>query len=131
MIRPVALLAPFLLLAACGQGATSDDPYAGMDAQILAWREDIEASHSACAAKVDGKGCEDFEVTCKGAQEVTPDDEAAGVTARVVAAMRFNTRTEGGGSGKPGSAFAQFSRVRGEWTRTEAEPVNMTSCAPF
>lgn len=134
ILRPAAALGATLLLAACGSGAGdagSSDPYAGLDAQVLAWRTEIEANHPACATKVEGKGCEAFEVTCKGAQEVTPEDNARGVTARVVAAMRFNGRTADGSSGKPGSAFAEFSKAGGQWTRAEAKPVNMSTCASF
>lgn len=122
-----------LALAGCGkpQGAADPgDPYAGLDTQILAWRTSIEGSHPACAAKIDGKGCADFQVTCKAAQEITPDETARGVTAQVIAAMTFNGRTTEGGSGKPGSAFAVFSKAGGQWSRAEAAPVNLSSCAP-
>lgn len=133
--RPAAaVLSLSLLLAACGSNespADSSDPYAGLDAQVLAWRGEIEAGHPACAAKVDGKGCEAFEVTCKGAQEITPEEQAAGVTAQVVAAMRFSGRNPDGSTGKSGSAFAEFTKTGGQWTRTEAKPVNLSTCAPL
>lgn len=135
ILRPAAaLLSLSLLLAACGSGgnaADSSDPYAGLDAQVLSWRTEIEASHPACAAKVEGKGCEGFEVTCKGAQEITAEEQAKGVTAQVVAAMRFSGRNPDGSSGKPGSAFAEFTKAGGQWTRTEAQPVNLSTCAPL
>lgn len=123
-----------LLLTACGQPAeTGDagDPYAGFDAQIPVWRSDIEATHPTCAVKVEGKGCEGFEVRCKGAQEVGPDDAAKGVTAQVISAMTFVARNPDGSTGKPGSAFALFSKADGQWTRTEAMPVNLKTCAPL
>lgn len=134
MIRPALALLAAATLAACSQGgetADSSDPYAGLDAQIQAWRTDIEASNSVCAQKVDGKGCEGFEVTCKGAQEITADEQAKGVTAQVVAAMRFSGRNPDGSTGDTGSAFAEFTKSGGQWTRAEAKPVNPTTCAPF
>jgi hypothetical protein len=123
-----------LTLAACGQaggGQASGDPYAGLDTQILEWRKAIEATHSACAAKVDGKGCQDFQVMCKAAQEITPDESARGVTAQVAAAMTFAGRNPDGSTGKSGSAFAVFSKTAQGWTREESKPVNMQTCAPL
>lgn len=134
IVRPGAALAAILLLSACSSGgdtAESSDPTAGLDAQILAWRNDVEASHPACATKIEGKGCESFEVTCKGLQDLTPDEQAQGVAAQVVAAMRFSGRTADGSTGKSGSAFAEFTKANGQWTRTEAKPVNLSTCASF
>lgn len=134
MIRPVAaacLVA--ILLSACSPGggakSASNDPYSGLDTQIVAWRTAIEASHSTCAAKVEGKGCQDFQVMCKAMQDVTSDEAAKGVTAKVVAAMTFAARSPDGSTGKSGSSFANFAKAGDTWTRTEAKPVNMTTCA--
>lgn len=134
MIRPAAAaLLAALLTTACSSGdkAASNDPYSGMDKQILAWRTDLEARHPACAAKVEGKGCQDFQVMCKAAQEIDAAETAKGVTAQVVAAMTFAGRNADGSTGKSGSAFAVFSKANGEWTRVESKPVNMSSCAPL
>lgn len=120
-----------LALCACSDGAqTSDDPYAGVDAEIQAWRESLEATHPLCTIKVEGKGCEGFEVACKGAREVTPTDAAAGVTARLVAAMVFHGRAEDGAA-TPGSAFATFTKTGAAWKRSEADAVNLQTCAAF
>lgn len=130
-ILAVSLLT-LLFLSACGpkvDETSTPARYSGLEPQILAWRTVIEASHPACAAKVEGRGCESFQVTCKAAQEITTDEAANGVSAQLVAAMTFNGRNADGSSGKPGSAFAIFSKARGVWTRAEAQPVNMTSCA--
>jgi hypothetical protein len=134
--RPVVaagLLA--VLLAACSQGggskSGSSDPYAGLDTEILAWRTSVEAGHPACANKVEGKGCQDFQVMCKAAQEISPDEAAKGVKAQVVAAMTFAGRNADGSTGKSGSSFALFSKTGGAWARSEAMPVNMTTCAPL
>lgn len=132
LVRSALLLAA-LVLSACSSGdnaASSSDPNAGLDAEILAWRNDVEASHPACATKVEGKGCESFEVTCKGLQELTPDEQAKGITTQVVAAMRFSARMADGSTGKAGSAFAEFTKANGQWTRAEAKPVNLSTCAP-
>lgn len=134
IVRPGAALAAILLLSACSSGgdtAESSDPTAGLDAQILAWRNDVEANHPACTTKIEGKGCEAFEVTCKGLQDLTPEEQAQGVAAQVVAAMRFSGRTADGSTGKSGSAFAEFTKTNGQWARTEAKPVNLSTCASF
>lgn len=133
MVRSALLLAA-LVLSACSSGGdagSSSDPNAGLDAEILAWRGDIEANHPTCATKVEGKGCESFEVTCKGLQELTPEEQAKGVTTQVVAAMRFSGRMADGSTGAPGSAFAEFTKSGGQWTRAEAKPVNLSTCAPI
>ena len=133
VIRPLAALAVcgLFLLGACSPAANkagSDDPNAGLDAQILDWRTALEATHPACAGKVDGKGCDSFQVTCKAMQEITPDEKAKGITAQIVASMSFNGRGADG-AGRPGSAFALFSKAGGVWTRVESPPINMSTCA--
>ena len=134
MIRPAAAAAlAALLLTACSQGdqANSEDPTAGLDQQVLSWRTAIEASHPACATKVEGKGCQDFQVMCKAYQEIDAAETTKGVTAQVVAAMTFAGRNPDGSTGKSGSAFAVFSKANNTWTREESKPVNMSSCAPL
>jgi hypothetical protein len=129
-----ALFGLALALSACSQGGDKtdpNDPYSGLDPQIVAWRDAIEAQHPACKAKVEGKGCVDFQVMCKAAQDISPDEKAKGITAQVVAAMTFDAKTPDGGTGKSGSAFALFSKAGGKWTRAEAKPVKMDSCAPL
>jgi hypothetical protein len=134
VIRYLVAAGLLLSLAACSQGGqkpAAGDLNAELQPQILDWRNAVEASHVACRTKVDGKGCESFEVTCKAAQDISPAETAKGVTAQVVAAMTFNGRTADGSSGKPGSAFARFTKTNGAWTRSEAKPVNMSTCAPL
>lgn len=134
MTRPVFALAVFslLLVAACngGSGKTqSNDPYAGLSPEILKWRAELEASHPACKSKIEGKGCEGFEVTCKGARDLTPADQAKGVSAKVVASMRFSGRMPDGSTGKLGSGFAEFDKTGAGWVRNDTAPVNPTTCA--
>jgi hypothetical protein len=135
VIRTLALAGMSLLvLAACSPKAgqpASNDPAAGLSAEIGAWHKDLEASHPACASKVEGKGCQDFQVMCKAYQEISPDEAARGVTSQVVAAMTFAGRNADGSTGRSGSAFALFSKTRDGWTRAEAMPVNLQSCAPL
>ncbi|MCR5878279.1 hypothetical protein [Phenylobacterium sp. J367] len=126
-----AALAPLALLAACSGAdtastASGDDRFAGLDQQISAWRTDIEATNPSCATKVDGAGCESFQVTCKAERTITPEEQAQGVTAKLVSAMTFTGK---GAEGRPGSAFATFSKAGDAWTRTEAPSVNLTTCA--
>jgi hypothetical protein len=133
-LRPtvVALILGALVLAGCSQGGGDpNDPYAGLDAEILKWRTEIEGEHVACKTKVQGKGCESFQVTCKALREITADEQAKGVTAQLVAAMNFNGRNPDGSTGKPGSAFAEFTKTAAGWARKEAEPVNLSTCAPY
>jgi len=129
VIRPtLAALFACLLVAGCSahrSQADASDPYAGLAPEILAWRTDLQASHPACRKA--GK-CGEFEVTCKGAQDITPQERASGVTARLVAAMTFRASDAAGG--QPGSAFATFSKSAAGWTRAPSPPVNLSSCAP-
>lgn len=135
MLRPVALAGlSMILLSACGSqggGAASSDPNAGLDTQILNWRTAIEDSHETCSAKVEGKGCQDFQVTCKAMQEISPDESAKGVTSKIVASIRFAARNTDGSTGKSGSAFALFTKTGDAWVRTESPPVNPSTCAPL
>lgn len=122
-----------LALTACSPGAapkSDEDPrFAGLEAQILSWKNDIETGAPLCAAKVDGHGCETFEVACKAERTITAPEQQRGVTAKLVAAMTFATRNPDGSNGKPGSAFAEFSKAGETWTRTEAPAVNLSTCA--
>ncbi|WP_334161542.1 hypothetical protein [Phenylobacterium sp.] len=132
IISAAAILSLTVLGACSGGGDTAasgsgEDPrFAGLDQQILAWRTDIEASNPACATKTDGAGCESFQVTCKAERTITPEEQARGVTAKLVAAMTFTGK---GVDGKPGSAFAEFAKAGDAWTRTETGSVNLSSCA--
>ena len=134
MIKPflVAALAA-LALAGCSKpddASTSTDPYAGLEREFLNWRSDIEATHRSCRFKVDNKGCEAFQITCKAQQEITADETARGITAQIIAAMTFTGRDGDGSGGSPGSSFAIFSKAAGAWTRVDASPVNLSTCAP-
>ncbi|MBL8771050.1 MAG: hypothetical protein JNK30_06670 [Phenylobacterium sp.] len=135
MIRILAVAGLSLsVLSACSSGggdaAASDDPNVALRPLIAQWSKDIEATHSACSAKVEGKGCQDFQVTCKAEHAVGAADAQRGVTAQVIAAMTFAGRNPDGSTGKSGSSFALFSKAADGWTRGEAMPVNLQTCAP-
>lgn len=136
MRLPATLVLSTLALAACGQSpagraaSNEDARFAGLDAQIAAWRPDIEKNNAACAP-AEGGGCQDFQVTCKAEREISPDERARGVTAKLVAAMTFNSQGATPDDLKPGSAFAEFTKTGDSWTRVEAQPVNLQSCAGF
>lgn len=121
-----------LLLAACSSGPKADpnDPNAGLEPEILNWRNDLAAQQPVCQKKVDGVACVNFEVMCKAMQDITPAEKARGVSAKVVAAITFNGHSKDGAE-KSGSAFAMFSKAGGKWSRAEAKPVNMNTCAPL
>ena len=122
-----------LLLTACGQAAPgagaakpAEDPkFAGLDAQILQWRAAIDKTDTTCKAG----GCVDYDVACKAERAMTPEDTAKGATAKVIAAITFNAKADP--NARPGSAFAEFTKTQAGWTRTEAKPVNLSTCAEF
>ena len=80
------------------------------------------------AKELAGKAAQ-FEVTCKGAMPLTDDDAAKGVTAKVVAAMRFASTNPDGSTGKSAMAYAEFTKAGGQWSRAETKPLNPTTCA--
>jgi hypothetical protein len=128
-LRHIALPLLLLTLAACSKAENptgEEGKFAGLEPQIVAWRDAIEAESPHCKVKAEGgKGCQDFAVACKRERAITPEEQARGVTAKLVAAVTFNSRAA---DAKPGSAFAEFTRANGAWTRTETGPVNMGTC---
>lgn len=122
-----------LLLTACGQAAPgagaakpAEDPkFAGLDAQILQWRGEIDKTNPTCKAG----GCSDYDVACKAEGALTADDTAKGATAKVIAAITFNSKADP--NARPGSAFATFTKTASGWTHAETKPVNLSTCAPY
>jgi hypothetical protein len=124
----LSAIAAAAALSACSPAVNDDtgggDPrFQGLSAQILGWREDIEATHPICARKVGRRGCRDFDVACKG-------DLGGADVARVVVAMTFASVTTDQGGAAQGSAFAIFTKTGEAWTRTPTAPVNLATCAP-
>ncbi len=121
-----------LVLGGCQAGsetASSGDKYAGLDGAIRDWHANIKTSNKVCSAGTDAQACQGFEVACKGERPVTTDDEAKGVTARVIAAMSWQARADAEAEYKPASGVAEFTKVGGEWKRADTSPVNLSTCA--
>lgn len=118
-----------LVLAGCGGKPKADaDPYAGLDDAIRAWKTDLAAGDASCRSAPAGEKCEMFEVSCKAQRTITPDDQARGVTAKLVAHMSWSGFDEKGGP-EPHSAAARFAKANGQWSRIDAGAVNPETCA--
>lgn len=130
-MRSAAALAALLMLGACNPAAksTGDDKFAGLDDEVLTWRQDILKRDKLCQSQADGQKCEGFEVVCKAERTVTPQEQARGVTAKVVAALNWNGFDPKFNQSQRATATAQFTRANGAWTRTEHTPVNLSTCA--
>ncbi|WP_372784463.1 hypothetical protein [Phenylobacterium sp.] len=134
--RAAALAA--LLILACAQGgcsqaaktgAAATGKFAGLDGEILTWRKEIIAADPLCKSQAEGQKCDSFDVACKAERTVTPEDQARGITARVVAAMTWNGFDTKFLHAQNGSRTAEFVKNASGWTRAEHKPVNMGSCA--
>lgn len=119
-----------VLLGGCSNQTkgTAADPYAGLDDAVRTWKAEVAASDSSCTRAPTGQKCEMFEVSCKAQRTITPDEQAKGVTAKLVADMSWSGFDEKGGA-QPDSAAALFSKANGVWTRAPAKPVNPETCA--
>ena len=110
------------------QPATATGPeakYDGLEPAILDWRNTIQTSSVACPKGPDGKGCQSFDVGCKGDRPA-----GAGETARVVVAMSWDTWSAKASQYGPASGLAEFRKAAGKWTRRDLPgPVNLTTCA--
>ena len=115
-------------LAACSQKSATDDKYAGLDGAIQDWHKSIEAT-PACLSKADGKGCQSFEVGCKGERPIAATDQAKGISARLVVAMSWEGWDDKRSEYRPASGFAEFNKVDGAWIRSDTGPVNLSTCA--
>jgi hypothetical protein len=131
MMRAAALAA-VLILGGCSQagqsGGKAQDPYAGLDSEILKWRADIVRTDALCQSQAEGQKCEGFEVSCKAMRAITPDDQAKGVSARVVAAINFSGYDAKHKQSQLGARAAEFSKSASGWARAEHPPVNMSTC---
>ena len=136
MMKRAALAASALLaLAACSEKPAADaagaggDKFAGLDGQIRDWRMSLLKERAECAEAPEDNACRSFEVACKGELPVSPEDSAAGVETRIVAAMTLETWDTARSEYRPSSAFAQFVKKNGAWTREASDPVNLQTCA--
>jgi hypothetical protein len=120
------------MLGACSPAKTGGEGagrFAGLDGEILKWRTEILAGDPLCKSQVEGQKCESFEVACKAERTVTPEDQAKGITARVVTAMTWNGFDAKFQHAQSGSRTAEFVKGGSGWTRADHGPVNMGSCA--
>jgi hypothetical protein len=131
LTKHAAALAALLMLGACGQTQKTADEgkFAGLDREILAWRQDILKTDALCQSKVEGQTCESFEVVCKAERTITPDEAGRGVTAKVVAALTWNGFDPEFKQAQTGTAAALFTRAGGAWTRTPHTSVSPSTCA--
>ncbi len=138
-IRATALAAlmttPLLLLGACspsGQaagGGADQGKFAGLDGEILKWRQAIIATDPLCKSQAEGEKCEGFEVACKAERTITAEDQSKGITARVVTAITWNGFDAKFKHGQNGSRAVEFAKGPAGWTRTDHKPVNLSTCA--
>lgn len=128
-----------LALGACsGESTDERDPYAGLDEAIQQWRTDLVASEACPAppaeALVEGQGgadgCRSFAVACK-VEGVLTEAEAAQGGAKVLTAMRWEAWDPASSEFRQTSAAANFLKVGEAWTRSDAPPVNLTTCRPL
>lgn len=131
-MRPAAALAALLILGACSPAATtsgkSDDKFAGLDGEILGWRKDIIASDKLCKSTVADQKCAKFEVACKAERDITPAQQAQGVTALVVAMITFDGFDTNFKQAQSGTKAAEFTKTAKGWTRADHGPVYMQNC---
>jgi len=129
------LIVPLMIMGACspaGQsanGGADQGKFAGLDGEILKWRQQIIAEDPLCKSTVADQKCEAFEVACKAERTVTSDDTAKGITARVVVSMTWSGFDPKFSHAQSGSRASEFTRAGSGWTRADHKPVNMTTCA--
>jgi len=133
LMKRVAVLAALSILGACGQsgasGGQAGNKFAGLDNEILSWRQQIIAADPLCKGTAQDQKCQAFEVACKAERTVTPQDAAKGITARVVTAITWNGFDPQLKQIQAGSRTSEFTRGPSGWTRADHAPVNMSSCA--
>jgi hypothetical protein len=127
------LAASTAALGGCERSASAvsngGDKYAGLDEAIHGWRDAIVASQPACRAKAGDKGCQSFEVACKAERPIGPGEQAKGVSAKVVVAMRWQGWNAAKDEFQDAPGFAEFAKVGDAWRRREAGRVNLSTCA--
>lgn len=133
MTRRLAAVAALLFLGGCGPAATTTTDaggqFAGLDGEILKWRAEIVKSGRLCQSSAEGRKCQGFEVACKAERTITPADRAAGVTAKLVAAMDWNGWDSKLKQAQAGSESVLFTKSGSSWAHAPHAPVNMSSCA--
>ena len=128
--QSAALMLGLLLVAGCSGQKSSGaaDPYAGLDDAIRGWKTEVSTGDASCRRAPTGSKCEMFEVSCKAQRTITPEDQAKGVTAKLVADMSWSGFDDKGAP-TPASAAALFTKAAGTWARASYKPVNPETCA--
>ena len=124
------------LLAGCGAQtpkaeAGGDARFAGLDQAIRVWRADIVKTQAACKGAAAQPGCRGFEVACKVEREIAPEEQAKGVSAKVVAGMSWEAWSAAHGEALPVSGFAEFTRTGATWSRSAPLKGDLTTCQTF
>jgi hypothetical protein len=141
-MRVTALAALMILggtlggLTGCGPNGSSvtsvtnpdTGKFAGLDGEILKWRQEIMATDPLCKSIVADQKCESFEVACKAERTVTPDEQAKGVSGHVVAMITWNGFDPKFGHAQSGTSVAEFSKTAQGWSRASHKPVYMQNC---
>ena len=141
-MRAAALAALMILggalggLTACGPNGSSvssvanpdTGKFAGLDGEILKWRQEIIAADPLCKSTVADQKCESFEVACKAERTVTPEEQAKGVVGHVVAMVAYNGFDPKFQHAQSGTSVAEFTKSAGGWTRASHKPVYMQTC---
>jgi hypothetical protein len=123
------------LVAGCGAKPTASEAdsqarYAGLDQAIRAWRADIVKTQAACKGPAE-QGCQSFEVACKVEREIAAEEQAKGVSAKVVAGMSWQAWSAAHGEALPAAGFAEFTRTGSTWSRSGPLNGNLTTCETF
>jgi hypothetical protein len=133
LTRRAAAVAALLILGACSQsaapaGGQGTDKFAGLDGEILRWRQDILAGDPLCRSTVADQKCAKFEVACKAERTVTPAEQAQGVTAHVVTMITWDGFDPKFQHAQSGTKAAEFTKTGKGWTRADHGPVYMQTC---
>ncbi|HEY3694564.1 hypothetical protein [Phenylobacterium sp.] len=125
-----------MTLAGCQQKAApaaqgDQAKFAGLDQAILSWRNDIRKTEAACRDGGAGKGCQNFEVTCKAERSVATEEQARGVAAKVVAGMTWLAWDAKRAETTPASAFVEFTNTGGAWSHGAPLKGNLATCETF
>jgi hypothetical protein len=141
-IRAAALAALTILgsalggLTGCGPNGSSvtsvSNPdtgkFAGLDGEILKWRQEIIATDPLCKSTVADQKCEAFEVACKAERTLTPDEQSKGVVGHVVAMITWNGFDPKFSHAQSGTSVAEFTKTASGWTRAPHKSVYMQNC---
>jgi len=91
-----ALIVPVMILSACGPSGQpaggsggAQGKFAGLDGEILTWRKAIIASDPLCRRPGGGREVRRLRRRLQAERTITADDQAKGITARVVAVITW------------------------------------------